>query len=123
MNILLKPWTTVIKDECSKCAETHVIIITDQQDDFRLLRSIHDALTSIITIMEEAKICNKDMYIKYVDFKGAFSADHRIIFLHMRQLGMLSTFLDTSEQLYGVSTTNYNTPTALHHSSTLTEAT
>jgi hypothetical protein len=46
----------------------------------------------------------------YADFKGAFNAaDRRIMFKHMRQLGMPSTFLDTCEQLYGVSTTDYIT--------------
>jgi hypothetical protein len=47
----------------------------------------------------------------YADFKGAFnSADHRIMFKNMRQLGMPSTFVDTCEQLYGVSTTGCITP-------------
>jgi hypothetical protein len=47
----------------------------------------------------------------YADFKGAFNAaDHRIMFKHMRQLGMPPTFVDTCEHLYGVSTTDYITP-------------
>jgi hypothetical protein len=47
----------------------------------------------------------------YAEFKGAFNAaDHRIKFKHMRQLGMPLTFVDTCEQLYGVSTTDYITP-------------
>jgi hypothetical protein len=35
---------------------------------------------------------------------------HRIMFKHMRQLGMPFTFVDTFEQLYGVSTTDYIAP-------------
>jgi hypothetical protein len=47
----------------------------------------------------------------YADFKGAFNAaDHRIMFKHMRQLGMPSTFVDTCEHLYGVSSTDYIPP-------------
>jgi hypothetical protein len=47
----------------------------------------------------------------YANFKGAFNAaDHRIMFGYMRQLGMAPTFVDTCEQLYGVSTTDYITP-------------
>jgi hypothetical protein len=47
----------------------------------------------------------------YVDFKGAFNAaDHRIMFKHMRHLGMPPTFVDTCEHIYGVSTTDYITP-------------
>jgi hypothetical protein len=62
-------------------------------------------------MMEDAKIFNKDIYIMYVDFKGAFNgAEHRIMFKHMRELGMTISFVDACEQLYGVSTTNYITP-------------
>jgi hypothetical protein len=47
----------------------------------------------------------------YADFKGAFNAaDHRIMFKHMRQLGMPPTFVDTCEHLYGVYSTEYITP-------------
>jgi hypothetical protein len=47
----------------------------------------------------------------YADFKGAFNGvDHRIMFKHMRQLGMPSTFVETCEHLYGVSSTNCITP-------------
>jgi hypothetical protein len=62
-------------------------------------------------MMEEAKNCNKDIFIMCADFKGAFNtADHRIMFKHMRQTGRPPTFVDTCEQLYAVSTTEYITP-------------
>jgi hypothetical protein len=110
MNNLLKLWTTLIKDAGSKYAETHGIL-SDQQDGFRQHRSIHDALSSLILTMEDAKLHNKDIYVMYADFKGAFNAaDHRIMFKHMRQLGMPPTSVDTCEQLHGVSTTDYITP-------------
>jgi hypothetical protein len=72
---------------------------------------MYDALASIIIMMDDVKIYNRDIYIMYADFKGAFNAaDHRIIMKHMHQLGVTPTFVDTCEQPYGVSTTNYNTP-------------
>jgi hypothetical protein len=78
LNNLLKLWTTLTKDAGSKSAETHGIL-SEQQYGFRLLRNIHDALASIIMTMEDAKICIKDIYIMYADFKGAFNATgHRI---------------------------------------------
>jgi hypothetical protein len=62
-------------------------------------------------MMVDAKIYHKDIYIMYADFKGSFNAtDHRIMFNPMRQLGMPPTFVDTCEQLYGVSITDYITP-------------
>jgi hypothetical protein len=110
MNNLLKLWTALIKDAGSKYAETHGIL-SDQQDRFRQHRSIHDALSSIIMATEDAKLHNKDIYVMYTDFKGAFNAaDHRIMFKHTRQLGMPSTFVDTCEHLYGVSSTSYPPP-------------
>jgi hypothetical protein len=110
MNNLLKLWTVLIKDSGSKYAVTHGIL-SDQHDGFQHHRSIHDALLSIILMMEDAKIHNKDIYVMYADFEGPFNAaDHRIMFKHMRQFGMPPTFVDTCEQLYGVSSTDYITP-------------
>jgi hypothetical protein len=62
-------------------------------------------------MMEDAKLYHKDFYVMYADFNGAFiAADHRIMFKHMRQLGMPPSFVDTCEHLYGVSSTEYITP-------------
>jgi hypothetical protein len=60
MSNLLKFWAAVIKDAGSKYAETPGIL-SDKQDGFRHHRSIHDALFSIIMMMEDAKIYNKDI--------------------------------------------------------------
>jgi hypothetical protein len=110
VNNLLKLWTALIKDAGSRYVETHGIL-SDQQDGFHHQGSIHDALASFMMMVEGAKILNKDNYVMYADFKGAFNAaDNRIMFKHMRQLGMPSTFVHICEQLYGVSTTYYTTP-------------
>jgi hypothetical protein len=62
-------------------------------------------------MMDDAKLHKKDIYVMYTDFKGAFNAaDYHIMFKHMRQLEMPSTFVDTCEHLYGVSSTDYITP-------------
>jgi hypothetical protein len=109
MNILLKLWIALIKDARSKYADTHGIL-SDQHDGFLRHRSFHDALSSIIMMMEDANLYHKDFYVMYADLKGAFNAaDHRVMFKHMRQLGMPPTFVETCEQLYGVSSTNYIT--------------
>jgi hypothetical protein len=110
MNNLLKLWTALIKDAGSKYAETYGIR-SDPLDGFRKHRSMHDALISIIMMTQDAKLYHKDFYVLYADFKGAFNAvDHRIMFKHMRQLGMPPTFVDTFKHLYGVSSTEYTTP-------------
>jgi hypothetical protein len=86
-------------------------ILSDQHDGFRKHRSIHDALSSIIMMVEDAKLYQKDFYVINANFRGAFNAaDHRIMFKHMRQLGMPPTFVDTCEHLYDVSSTDYITP-------------
>jgi hypothetical protein len=105
----MKLWTTVIDDTCSKHAETYRII-TEQYDGFRLLFSIHDAATSII-MMEDVKIYKIEIHVMYADFKGAFNAaDHRIMLKHIRLLGVPNSSVDTCEHIYGVSTTDYDTP-------------
>jgi hypothetical protein len=109
MNNLLKMRTCFIKDAGSKYAETHGIL-DEQQYGFRLLRSIYDAFASLIMMEEDAKIYDKDIYIMYADFKGSFNAaGHSMMFKHMRQLCMPPAFVDTWEELYGVSTTDYLT--------------
>jgi hypothetical protein len=110
MKNLLKLWTALIKDAGSKYTETNGIL-SDQHDGFRKHPSIHDALSPIIMMMEDAKLYHKDFYVMYADFKGAFNAaDHRIMFKHMRQFGMPPTFVDIGEHLYGDSSTDYITP-------------
>jgi hypothetical protein len=73
MNSLLKLWTALIKDAGFKYAETNGIL-SDQHDGFRKHRNIHDALCSIIMMMEDAKLYHKDFYVMYADFEGAFNA-------------------------------------------------
>jgi hypothetical protein len=74
-------------------------------------KPIHDALSSIIIMMEDAKLYNKDIYVMYADFKDAVNAaDHRTMFKHMRKLGMPFSVVDVCDQLYGMSTTDYITP-------------
>jgi hypothetical protein len=62
VNNLLKLWTALIKNACSKYVETHGILI-DQHYGFRHLRCIHNALSSIITMIKDAKSYNKDIYV------------------------------------------------------------
>jgi hypothetical protein len=62
-------------------------------------------------MMDDVKMYNNDTNIMYSDLKGTFhGADHKILFKHMRELGMPSSFITTCGQLYGVSNTNYITP-------------
>jgi hypothetical protein len=110
MNNLLQLRTALITDAGSKYAETHGIL-SDQHYASRKHRNIHDALSSIIMMMDDAKLYHKDFYVMYADFKGALNAaDHRIMFKHMRQVDMPPTFVDTCEHLCGLSSTEYTTP-------------
>jgi hypothetical protein len=46
--------------------------------------NIDDALAPIMMMRKDAKIYNKDIYIMYADFKGAFNAaDHHDMFKHV----------------------------------------
>jgi hypothetical protein len=59
MNNLLKLWTALIKNAYYRYAQTYGIL-SEKQDGFRILR-IHIAMVSIIIMMEDAKIYNKDI--------------------------------------------------------------
>jgi hypothetical protein len=60
MSNLLTLCSALVKDAGSKYAETHGIL-SAQQNGFRQERSIHDALSSIIIIMEDAKHFKKHL--------------------------------------------------------------
>jgi hypothetical protein len=62
MNNLLKLWTAIRKETGSTYAETYGLL-SDQHDGFRLLRNMHEALASLLMMMEGAEIYNKDSYI------------------------------------------------------------
>jgi hypothetical protein len=87
VNNLLKLCPALIKEAGFIYVETNDIL-GDQQDGFHLLRSMHEALASLIIMMEDAKIYSKDIYIMYADFKCAFNgADHITLYKHVRELG------------------------------------
>jgi ABC-type phosphate/phosphonate transport system ATPase subunit len=89
--------------------------LSEQQNGFHLLRSIHNTVAPIILMMEDVKMYNKDIYTMCADFKGTFNAaDHNIMFKNMQQLGIPPTVIDKCEQLYGASTTNYTPPLRPH---------
>jgi hypothetical protein len=61
MNNLLKLWTALIKDAGSKYADETHGILSDQHYGFLNRRSVHDALSSIIIMMEDAKLYKKHL--------------------------------------------------------------
>jgi hypothetical protein len=86
MNKRLKLWTAIIKEAGSTYAETYGLL-SNQHDGFRFLRIIHEALASLIMMMEDAKNSSKNNYIMYADFEGEFNGtNHRMTFKHVLKL-------------------------------------
>jgi hypothetical protein len=103
-NTFLKLWTCLIKDEGSTYAET-CGIFSDQEDGFRLLCSIHDALASIIMMMEEAEIstsCARTLM-------ALSTPPTTVSCSNICANSVCPSFVDTCEKLYGVSTIDYDT--------------
>jgi hypothetical protein len=99
------------KDVSSKYVEAHGIL-SEEQDGFQPL-PMHHPRSPRLSYHDDGGRQNlqNDIYIMYVDLKGAFNAAHdRITLKHMRQLAMPPSFVATCEQLYRVTSTNYITP-------------
>jgi hypothetical protein len=124
MNNPLKLWTAVMKDARGLYDETHGIL-SEQKYGFRLLRSIRDALASIIMMIRDAKIYIKDIYLLLcADFKGALNAaDSPASCLTTCTNSVCSLPLWTSAKNYTVSPPQTTTsPKVVLHLSTLTGA-
>ena len=87
MNCILKLWTSTLAIKGTQIAECGGIF-SDTSDGFRCPKNIYDSISTHITMYEDAKLSNKNIYTAYSDFKGALGGmDHRIVFRIMKEYG------------------------------------
>jgi hypothetical protein len=85
-------------------------VFTDAADGFRPHRNIYDSLSTHITMYEDAKLSQQNIYTAYSYFKGAFRGmDHRILFQLMEGYGFQHSYIVEYKQLYAASNTYYMT--------------
>ena len=110
MNTLLKLWTSILKTIGSEWVE-HNGLLGDTQDGFRRMRRIFHSHSSLISAMEHAIIHSRNIYICYIDFRGAFNnMEHSALFDIMIRLGFPPHYVRLCRNLYSHATTSIKTP-------------
>jgi hypothetical protein len=95
MNCILKLWTSILTIIGTQRAESGGIFSVTAYG-FRSHRNIYDSISTHITMYEDAKLSNKNIYTAYSDFKGAFGGmDHRILFWIMKEYGFQYSHINT----------------------------
>ncbi len=107
MNCILKLWTSILTILGTETAETEGVF-SDAAYGFRPHRNIYDSLSTHITMYEDAKLSQQNIYTTYSDFKGAFGGmDRRILFQLMEGYGFQHFYIAACKQLYAASNTYY----------------
>jgi hypothetical protein len=95
MNCILKLWTSTLTIIGTQSADSGGRFI-DTTDGFRSHRNIYDSISTHITMYEDAKLSQKNIYAAYSDFKGAFGGmDRRILFQIMKEYGFQDSYINT----------------------------
>ena len=86
-------------------------MVSDSQEGFRKHKSCsRRAAAQLQLAIEEAHATGTDIYILYVDFKGAYpSVSHQQLLEKLRLLGLPGDFLRVVEHLYDGASTSFAT--------------
>jgi len=104
-NTLYKLWTSIVHECLSIYAENNNIL-SSQQEGFRQNRNTHRQLQMLQHIFSDAKICEQDLYLLYIDFSAAFNTiDHDKLLCIMRDLGFTQDAIQVVQNLYTDATT------------------
>ena len=109
-NHLYKVWTSVIALILTEFAECNHLL-SDSQEGYRKGRSTNRAVAHLQLLLEDAHTHNKNIYITYIDFKGAYpSVDHTQLRKVIRDLGIPQDVCDLIESLHNEAHTTFLTP-------------
>ena len=112
-NHLYKIWTAVIAQILTEFAE-HNNILSDTQEGYRKGRSTNRAVAHLQLLLEDAHTNNKNLYITYIDFKGAYpSVDHTQLRRIILDLGVPQDVCDLIQSLHEGANTTFLTPHGL----------
>jgi hypothetical protein len=86
-------------------------ILSHEQEGSRTYRSCSRAITQLGLCIEDARTQNKDIFLCYLNFKGAFpSADHDQLVRTLTFLGLPEDLINIITNLYNGATTEFITP-------------
>ena len=103
--ILYKLWTNIITSVMASYAEK-VGILSASQEGFRRNRNCSRRLQHLVSILEDARLNQRNLFVLQVDFASAYdSIDHPRLLLITEQLGMPPSAVAVVRNLYtGVTT-------------------
>ena len=105
-NTMGKLWTAMVSSVMSSYAES-MEILSPAQQGFRVQRSTHQALNSLVHAIEDAAIYKQDLYVSYYDFSSAFNmVDHDKLLCIMYDLGFTEDTIDAVKSIYDGATTH-----------------
>ncbi len=108
-NALYKLWTTCIVTLATYYIEARKILSPDQEK-LRADRSCSRAITHLSLCVEDAHTHEKDIFLCYFEFKGAFlSTDHRELVKVLDFLGLPQDFTVLVSNLYKKASTEFLT--------------
>lgn len=107
---LYKLWTSIVHECLSIYAENNNIL-SSQQEGFRQNRNTHRQLQMLQHVFSDAKICEQDLYLLYIDFSSAFNTiDHDKLLCIMNDLGFTRDAIRVVQNLYTDAKTKVRLP-------------
>ena len=104
---IYKLFTRTLTSIFSTYREKHQIL-HDSQERFRAERCTTRQLQTCISVLDDARFTNEDIYILYIDFKNAFGPiDHVRPLVIMKDLGYPQDAIAMIGNIYSQSTTTY----------------
>ena len=109
-NHLYKIWTAMIAQILTEFVECNNIL-SDTQEGYRKGRSTNRAVAHLQLLLEDAHTHHKNLYVTYIDFKGAYpSVDHTQLRQVIQDLGIPQDMSDLIESLHKGAHTTFLTP-------------
>ena len=109
-NHLYKIWTAIIAQILTEFAECNNIL-SDSQEGYRKGRSTNRAVAHLQLLLEDAHTYQKNIYVTYIDFKGAYpSVDHTQLRQVIKDLGVPQDVCELIKSLHEGAHTTFLTP-------------
>ena len=104
-NILYKTFMKILTNCMTKIIEESNLL-SNNQSGFREKRSTHQRILSLLSKIDHAKRLGKNIYIGYLDFKGAYdSVEHWILLWILKEYGFPEKFVNMLRSIFRNSST------------------
>jgi hypothetical protein len=109
-NTMYKLWTGVLTEVLSTQAERYQVM-SACQEGFRPYRNTIRQLTTVVNVLEDARLHQQDVYMMFIDFTSAFNTtDHDKLLQIMYDMGFPNIAIDNIRGIYRMACTTVLTP-------------